>query len=139
MEAVVLLDRRPRIRHLLPPDTTCGGSFGYLLLSCLPTISAQCESRRSPCSPLQRCRDRVAAELLRPNSRATQSSSEVHQPSLETVGCLGPPRPASYPVSHRELERRDAFGLVPHECSLLLQYQQLNAGSLQHLHPVGAR
>src|SRR5262245_65230915 len=101
MEAVVLLDRRPCIRHLLPPDATCGGSNQPPLLSRLPTISAQCESLRSPCSPLQRCRGRVVAELLRPNSRATPSVSAARRPSLARPQCLSPAPLASYLASHR--------------------------------------
>src|SRR5262249_38601781 len=76
---------------------------GHALPNRALTFSACRESLRWPCSPLRSFRDSLPAGSLPPSSRATLSPSEARRRSLQTFGCLGPLRPASYLASHQEL------------------------------------
>src|SRR5262249_46543055 len=120
IEAVMLLDRCPCIRHLLPPDATCGGSNRHL------SFRAYLRFRRGAS-----CYARLAhlysaigiafvrscyGQILGPRGHLPKFAYSLWR-RLDAWVHLD--SHLIWQATESYMERRDVFGLVPQECSLL--------------------
>src|SRR5262245_2429978 len=118
MEAVVLLDRRACIRHLLPPDATCGGSNRHLSFRAYLRFrrGASCYARLAHLYSavgiafVWRC----YGQILGPRGHLPKFAYSLWR-RLDAWVHLD--SHLIWQATERYVERCDAFGLVPHECS----------------------
>src|SRR5262245_34068443 len=118
IEAIVLLDRRPCIRHLLPPNATCGGrclSFhAYLRFRDSASRYARPAYLYSPVGiAFERS---CYGQILGPRGHLPKFAYSLWR-RLDAWVHLDPH--LIWQATESYMEHGDAFGLVPHEFSLL--------------------